>query len=1170
MKLLTLKLIAYGPFTDHTIYFDAHTQGIHLLYGPNEAGKSATLRAITDLFYGIPERTNDNFIHENNALRIGARIQHSDNSCLEFLRRKGRKNTLLDDNEKILDEAIFEKYLGGVTRELFETVYGINQFTLVEGGKQLITGGGETGQSLFSAGLGIAGMHKIVEALTTETGALFKPSAKNPRINQLITQFKEIRKARAEKSLSAKDWIAHDKALKTARSEKREIEHEIACIIAQTSRLKRLRDAIPRISKLNRYKDDIRQMGDVVVLPKNFADDRRKAQETLAVAKAAQERLAKDLEGLRDEMSSITLSEVLLNNQHDITGLFQYSGSYKKANRDLPTLKAQNQSMIQEAEALLKKLNPLLAIEQADSLRITEPTLVRIRQLGRKLEPLLKSRADSERRKMGLESRLAKTKQEIGQIPAGRNPGKLKEVIEKALRQGDLTDALATAEADVKRLGREADLALQRIGLWKGSLEELEQLAVTSSVTVDKFAAGFTKFQTRIESLHQRIAEQSEAIESLNGQIEAIYASGSVLTENDLLNARKHRDQGWQLVVCVVGQQEITGEALKAFDPDATSIIDAFEKSLKQTDEISDRLRNESERVAKLTNLMANKNDYNKRLSLLEAELEQVRKENRSLEKEWEELWSAVHIKALTPKEMNAWIEQQRKLLLLANELRKRQSDVAGLRERINFHTIMLRECLQELNNEKPNLETNLDTLIINARRVMQDIEKNNNLWEKLKERIRDIEIQIVECEQDIEQINLDSKAWQNEWGSAVKQIGLEYKAHPDEADAVIDLIQDLFEKLDGAKVLQGRINAIRDDNKKFSEQVRTLCIQIGADFDAASPHKSIEDLNNRLKDALADESTLKGLRKQEKRGAEELRAQEKIIEETRARIRAMCIQAKCANPEELPALEDLSNRLLDTREKIEEIESELDRFAGGARIQELCKEAESVDVDSLPAEINRLDNQLEQLQQKRSELDQAIGREDTALKTMDGGLDASELAQKAQAILSSIEQAVERYARLHISSVILRKEIERYKDEHQGPILERASDIFEKLTIGSFKKLVSDFDDNDNQVLKGVRPRGEKISVAGMSDGTCDQLYLALRLASIEQRVKVSEPIPLILDDIFVNFDDERSKATLEVLAEISDRTQIIIFTHHLHLRELAEKVIERDTLDVHSLPIN
>ena len=43
------------------------------------------------------------------------------------------------------------------------------------------------------------------------------------------------------------------------------------------------------------------------------------------------------------------------------------------------------------------------------------------------------------------------------------------------------------------------------------------------------------------------------------------------------------------------------------------------------------------------------------------------------------------------------------------------------------------------------------------------------------------------------------------------------------------------------------------------------------------------------------------------------------------------------------------------------------------------------------------------------------------------------------------------------------------------------------------------------------------------MSDGTLDQLYLALRLASIEQHLASQEPMPLVLDDIFIHFDDGR-----------------------------------------------
>jgi uncharacterized protein YhaN len=92
--------------------------------------------------------------------------------------------------------------------------------------------------------------------------------------------------------------------------------------------------------------------------------------------------------------------------------------------------------------------------------------------------------------------------------------------------------------------------------------------------------------------------------------------------------------------------------------------------------------------------------------------------------------------------------------------------------------------------------------------------------------------------------------------------------------------------------------------------------------------------------------------------------------------------------------------------------------------------------------------------------------------------------------------------------------------------------------------------------VLVGIRAGGgAAVHVAGMSDGTADQLYLALRLASLEQYLEHNEPLPFVVDDILLRFDDERALATLRVLAGLAERTQVLFFTHHRHLVELAER---------------
>ena len=104
--------------------------------------------------------------------------------------------------------------------------------------------------------------------------------------------------------------------------------------------------------------------------------------------------------------------------------------------------------------------------------------------------------------------------------------------------------------------------------------------------------------------------------------------------------------------------------------------------------------------------------------------------------------------------------------------------------------------------------------------------------------------------------------------------------------------------------------------------------------------------------------------------------------------------------------------------------------------------------------------------------------------------------------------------------------------------------------------------------MLKGVRPDGRLVGVEGMSNGSHDQLYLALRLASLESWLQAHEPIPFVVDDILLNFDDRRALAALRALAELSRRTQVLFFTHHRHLVELAEANLPTGVLFVHELP--
>jgi uncharacterized protein YhaN len=162
----------------------------------------------------------------------------------------------------------------------------------------------------------------------------------------------------------------------------------------------------------------------------------------------------------------------------------------------------------------------------------------------------------------------------------------------------------------------------------------------------------------------------------------------------------------------------------------------------------------------------------------------------------------------------------------------------------------------------------------------------------------------------------------------------------------------------------------------------------------------------------------------------------------------------------------------------------------------------------------------------------------------------------------------VEEYARARLAVVLLRQEIKQYRERHQGPIVRRASDLFERLTLGSFVGIRGDDDgDESKPVLKCVRPAGGLVSVEGLSDGTRDQLFLALRVASLERHFEQNEPIPFVLDDILVNFDDARSRAALSILGELSRRTQVLFFSHHARVADLAREAVPAGMLCLHDL---
>ncbi|MFO7605399.1 MAG: AAA family ATPase, partial [Desulfurivibrionaceae bacterium] len=194
MKLIRLDLKAFGPFAERSLDFASRKPGLHIIFGPNEAGKSSSLRALKALLYGFDERTSDNFQYASDQLLVAGVLQGSDGQELVFSRRKKRKADLLDSEGNPMDPGRLAAFLHGIELDLFKSLYGIDHQVLVQGGEDILAQKGEMGQALFAAGAGISSLKKILEALDAEADELFKSRGTKQQINQAISVYKDLKR----------------------------------------------------------------------------------------------------------------------------------------------------------------------------------------------------------------------------------------------------------------------------------------------------------------------------------------------------------------------------------------------------------------------------------------------------------------------------------------------------------------------------------------------------------------------------------------------------------------------------------------------------------------------------------------------------------------------------------------------------------------------------------------------------------------------------------------------------------------------------------------------------------------------------------------------------------------------------------------------------------------
>jgi uncharacterized protein YhaN len=153
----------------------------------------------------------------------------------------------------------------------------------------------------------------------------------------------------------------------------------------------------------------------------------------------------------------------------------------------------------------------------------------------------------------------------------------------------------------------------------------------------------------------------------------------------------------------------------------------------------------------------------------------------------------------------------------------------------------------------------------------------------------------------------------------------------------------------------------------------------------------------------------------------------------------------------------------------------------------------------------------------------------------------------EAAALAEEVQRLVRERDRLWVLSAVLRDADRRFREEHQPDLMRRAGEHLSALTSGRYDRILADDDTRgDRFLITGPGVAGPIALAPPVSTGTLEQAYLALRLAIVDHLDDGLEPLPLFVDEVFVNWDRARRREGLRVLAGLADRRQLFVFTCH------------------------
>ncbi len=1164
MRIRQLDLIRYGCFTEVEVDLPPSDPDIHILVGPNEAGKSTVKAALEDLLFGIPARSSLDFIHPYRDMRLGA-VLESNGNRLPVKRRKGMKDTLLDADDTPLasGERALSPFLGNAGRERFERMFSLDHERLRRGGQEILDAKGDLGEALFSASSGFQDLRGLGRALDEEAGELWtrRRSARR-RYYQAEDRLREAERQIGQHTVNARKWRELRDELDARRKEHDELGASVREIDTKLRRLERIRRVARRVSEKARLESEVQRLGDVPALPEDAREVLRAAEEEERLAAQGAKQRQVDLNRVRAERAGLAWDESVLLRADEIDRLHERRLQVQALRSDLPKREAELAAAVRGMRELANDLG--WESDRVDDLVARIPTRSVVGDARALLSNRANRLAEIQAARKGLteaEERLADVGVRLRGADEAADVSRLRSILSATTKESSgIAADIRAARRELAEADATSASLFGRLRPKPEPIEAASALAVPSVQEVQAHRDARLSLVRKLERIGDRLRSTEEGLNEARKTRDRIVAEERPVGPQELADVRSERDTGWQLVRRkYIEHETVSDEEVRAFSGPHSSLGWSYEKAVQSADNAADRWVQTANAAAQLEQANRTVDSLLESLKDLREEHSAVEDGREATDADWEALWQSVPFEPLAPEAMLPWLETHELLCQALSRRDRSRRELQSLREQETAASEAVLSELATLGVDTGRLrDAGLPAILERGLDERQRHEQAAQSRAALEMEARRAAASVEAKRREVEQSDSAMSSWQAEWSRAVTALGFPETAMPDSVEAQIEVIERMRQAAsEMANLRDKRVELIRRDIESFERDVRTFVASVAPDLSQESPNNATIGMEQRLaasrdarKDAAAKDKQIQSLEQEIQRFDEKTR-------EAREAVVSLQAAAGVTDTDSLRTAIEKAEMAKSIGKERQRVLRELSEDGDGLSVEEMEQECQDVDLDQAASDEAELRSEIDELRSRQESVRDSLRDAEDRFREVGGGGAAAVAEGARQDALAEIREIAQQYVRRRTAALLLQWAVERNRRERQGPMLRRAGEIFAELTLGSFEALELDFDENDRARLVGRRPSGGRVDMNGMSSGSADQLYLALRVAALEGYAGDAGSLPFVADDLFVNFDDRRSAAGFRVLARLAHKYQVIFLTHHDHLAEVAKLAV-------------